>query len=228
MSGYELKVIYSIQLNVEYLIKRYGLEYCGFLTLTFGDHVTDWREGQRRLHSFMSGWARKRLLEYMCVLEFMKIGRIHYHLLPVLEADIRTGVNFEEIKNGNYKSAGKYLRGLWKELREVLPKYGFGRHELMPIKSNAEGMAKYASKYISKSVGNREHCKGARFVRYSQEWKAASVQFAWNNDNAKLWRTRLSQVAKELDFHAMSDFKIRFGPHWAYFLAPAIMTKKAS
>lgn len=219
LSRYERKVVYAIKLNVQHLLEQAGIDNCGFLTLTFGDHVTDWKEGQRRLHSFLTGWGSEHFLRYMCILEFMKNERIHYHLLSDLGHDIRTGFDFEAVRKGNYSSANNFLRHMWKELREVLPRYGFGRHELMPIKSNAETMGKYVAKYISKGIGNREFCKGARMVRYSKGWRPVSMQFAWNSEGARMWRKFVKDFAESCGFKSMSDFNINFGPRWAYALA---------
>ena len=45
---------------------------------------------------------------------------------------------------------------------------GFGRHELIPVRSTEDGIARYVGGYVSKWVNNRrEENKGLRFVRYS-------------------------------------------------------------
>lgn len=41
----------------------------------------------------------------------------------------------DQVRKGNYSSAAKELRRIWKQFREVLPRYGFGRHQLLPVKS---------------------------------------------------------------------------------------------
>ena len=74
----------------------------------------------------------------------------------LLPYDIRTGVDFTQFALGRYSSAPPYLRAVWRELRIKCKAYGFGRHELLPIKSNADAMAQYIGKYISKHLGSRK------------------------------------------------------------------------
>ena len=80
--------------NVQYFVDTYGLSNVGFLTLTFRDHVTDPKEAQRRFNSLKTHILAKRYRAYIRVMEPMKSGRIHYHLLVALHSDIRTGFDF--------------------------------------------------------------------------------------------------------------------------------------
>ena len=85
----------------------------------------------------------------------MKSGRIHFHLIVNTRQNIRNGLNFRQIQAKNYSSANKALRQLWVLLRENMGKYGFGRSELLPVKTNSKGLARYVAKYIAKHIDSR-------------------------------------------------------------------------
>jgi len=73
-----------------------------------------------------------------------------------------TGCDFTAIATRDYRSASAALKSEWEFWRETAPRYGFGRTELMPIKSTAEGISKYVGKYIAKHIDARiEKDKGA-------------------------------------------------------------------
>ena len=147
--------------NVQHFVDTYGLSNVGFLTLTFRDHVTDPKEAQKRFHSLKTHILATRYRAYIRVMEPMKSGRIHYHLLVALDSDIRTGFDFAAVKNQDYSTANKAIRAEWAFWRKTAPKYRFGRTELMPVRSNSEGIGRYVGKYISKGIESRtEQFKG--------------------------------------------------------------------
>ncbi len=127
--------------------------------------------------------------------------KIHFHLLVSLnsKADIRTGLNFDEIRRKSYRSASPALRELWAVLRDRLPKYGFGRHELLPIKKTGEAVAAYISKYIEKNVCNRTPAdRRKKLVRYFG-WEKQQLkpnEFEWDGKRARAWRAKTAQVFK--------------------------------
>ncbi|OMI69615.1 hypothetical protein MP31_17395, partial [Escherichia coli N36254PS] len=164
--------------NVQHFVDTYGLSNVGFLTLTFRDHVTDPKEAQRRFHSLKTHVLASRYRAYIRVMEPMKSGRIHYHLLVALDSDIRTGFDFFAVRDQDYSSANKAIRAEWAFWRKTAPKYRFGRTELMPVRSNSEGIGRYVGKYISKGIESRtEQFKGTRLVEYSRKAKIASTRF---------------------------------------------------
>ena len=177
------------------MVERAGIERVGFLTITPADHVTERAEWQRRFNSFATHWMRHRYPDWMRVVERQRSGRIHAHLLVVLDADIRTGFDFEAIAARDYSSASPALRAEWKALRGSLPRFGFGRHELMPIKSTASGMANYVGKYIGKHLDARsETDKGWRLVSYGTEARVARTRFSWAQQGAS-WRRGCARLA---------------------------------
>ena len=226
LSSYHKKLEHAIYMNVTALCQKYGFERIGFLTLTFAEDV-EWREGQRRFHSLATGFLAEEFLDYICVVEFQKSGRIHYHLLVACREDIRTGLDFDQVAQRNYSTANPFLRNQWAKLREVLTRYGFGRHELLPIRKSEEAMARYIGKYISKCIANRkpEH-RGVRFVRYSRGFRVCSSQFAWNTPRAWLWRRKIALLAEKFGLTTMEEATKLWGQRWAYKFAPLIQAIK--
>lgn len=212
--------------NVEKLCKEAeSIGHVGFLTLTFPDNVKSAYEAQRRWNSLNTNFLRKwqDLKAWIHVKERQKRGAWHYHLVVSLKGDIRTGVDFKEISEGKYGSAGQYLRGLWTTLREKLDHYGFGRSELLPVKSNAEAMGRYVGKYISKHMGQREEeDKGVRLVSYSRGWIRNTCNFAWNTANSHEWRRKLKKFADYLGCSEFYQISERLGAGWAYRFADEI------
>lgn len=205
------------------MAEKWGLEHLGFLTLTFSDNVLDGREAQRRFHSLSTHVLRDRYKAYIRVLERQKSGRIHYHLLVVLDADIRTGFDFAAITNHDYRSASQELRVEWAFWRQTAKDYGFGRTELLPVKSTSEGIARYVGKYISKHLQARqEDDKGLRLVDYSQGARMASTRFQFATKGSASWRRKLRLFASMVcDAHhypvpSMQALSKLLGPRWAY------------
>jgi hypothetical protein len=238
----ERKKAFTLAENVKYLADRYGVQRIGFLTLTFAEEVTDFREANRRFNSLRSNFLKGMFDRFMVVVEPTKAGRIHFHLLVVCGSDIRTGFDFDAVAKRDYRSANEYLRGVWKVLREAMPRYGFGRSELMPIRSTSEGMARYVGKYIGKGSRYRgEQFKGARMVRYSQGWRSVGSRWSWM-EHGREWRSWVGDVARILGVPAgnMDVLRDRYGRHWAFkmlrlfeqdvqpFLAAAILTQGRS
>ena len=226
LSPYHKKVAHAIYMNVTALCQKYGFGRIGFLTLTFAEDV-EWREGQRRFHSLATGFLAEEFLDYICVVEFQKSGRIHYHLLVACREDIRAGLDFDQVAQQNYSTANPFLRNQWAKLREVLTRYGFGRHELLPIRKSEEAMARYIGKYISKGIPNRkpEH-RGVRFVRYSRGFRVCSSRFAWNTPRAYLWRHKVAILAEKFGITTMEEATKQWGQRWAYKYATLIQSIK--
>lgn len=158
----------------------------------------------------------------MLVKERQKRGAWHYHILIDCGGDIRTGVNFDEFKEGIYSSAGDHLRMLWGELRVALRKYGFGRHELLPVIKDSNIIALYVGKYISKHVGARkDEDKGVRLVSYSRNWLRSNSIFQWYTSNSQIWRMKVAAFAEYFGVTEETMPSV-FGKNWAYHLRETI------
>lgn len=211
--------------NVQALVERHGIERVGFLTLTFADHVLCPKEAQRRFNSLATHVLRSRYVDHIRVSERQKSGRLHYHLLVVMPAgiDIRTGADFESFSLGDYRSAPKALRSEWSFWRATAKRFRFGRTELLPVRSTAEGIARYVGKYISKGVANRtEMDHGVRLVEYTRGARIATTKFAWATPGAAAWRRKVALFARivgeregilDLKF---SELSIVLGRAWAH------------
>jgi len=226
LSPYHRKSAYTLAENVSALVRFVGLERLGFLTLTFPDNVSDPKEALKRFRSMNSNYLSPHpdFGKWLCVKERQKRGAWHYHLLIDCGSDIRTGIEWDEIKSGVYRSAGDHLRMLWADLRMNLKKYGFGRSELLPIRENGEAMAKYVGKYVSKHIGSRkEEDKGVRMVSYSQKWPRSNSAFQWHTPNSQRWRINVAAFAEFHGCFSMQALKERFGSRWAYHFADLII-----
>lgn len=209
--------------NIVAMVKKWGIERIGFLTLTFRDHVLDAKEAQRRFHSLRTHVLSKRYPAFIRVFERQKSGRIHYHLLVVCSDDIRTGIDFEAVMRCDYRSAGEILRSEWAFWRQNAKKYGFGRTELLPIKSTTDGISKYVGKYIAKHISSRKlEDKGIRLVDYSKDARIATTCFTWVSPGGVEWRRKLKLfaemvcIARGHPVVSMKVLSLLLGPRWAY------------
>jgi hypothetical protein len=220
----------------------YGIERIGFLTLTTPEGE-EWEKFQERFHSLGARVLPALFEAWLTVFEFSKKGRLHAHLVVACRVDIRTGFDFsnylESVKDTTplpekrrliHQAAENCpnLRNMWSELRDRLPAYGFGRHELIPVRTTADGIARYVGGYVSKCVNNRrEENTGRRFVRYSQGWREWSTRFGWATPGGWVWRRKLELLAAGFRFlgyevNGPDDLKQLFGPRWAYKLKDLI------
>lgn len=219
------KSAFALGLNVQNFVDVFGLNYLGFLTLTFADNVTFFKEGSKRFHSLRTHVLNVRYKAYVKVMERTKRGRIHYHLLVALNSDIRTGFDFQAVENSDYRSANRALRDEWAFWRKNSKKYGFGRTELLPIKSTSEGIANYVGKYIGKHVEARlDEDKGVRLVEYSRgakNAKIANTRFMFLSDGSREWRQKCEKFALLMMktrgcLPTMEGLSKELGSNWAY------------
>lgn len=216
LCGNHKRTAIALAENIQYLAEKYGLERLGFLTLTFADKVTSLVEAQKRYRSLRAHVLQPRYGDVIRVIERQKSGRIHYHLVIVMPEDIRTGVNFQDLAQGRYRSAGPALRAEWAFWRNTAPKYRFGRTELLPVKSTVEGIKRYVGKYISKHIECRpEEDKGARLVEYTKGARSWSTRFGFNTVGGRLWREKCAELAKAIKL-GEADFSKRLGRRWCF------------
>lgn len=222
LSTQHKKSSFQLSRAVSNMAEAHGLEKVGFLTLTFKDHVLDSREAQRRFNSLLTNVIKPRYRDFVRVFERQKSGRIHYHLLVAMPFDIRTGADFERFSQGDYGSASSSLRSEWAFWRKTAKAYGFGRTELLPIRSTSEAISKYVGKYISKHIESREEeDKGVRLWACSSSVRGGTTRFSFNSRGSHIWRYKLSLFAsivserynRPIDYE---DLRLILGPKWAY------------
>jgi hypothetical protein len=216
------RTAWALKINVQSAVERWGLAKTGFLTLTFADHVLDPKVSQKRLNSLATHVLRPRYGQAIRVYERQKSGRIHYHLLVNVGADIRTGFDFSAVKTHDYRSASAALRAEWAFWRRTAKAYGFGRTELLPVISSSAAVGRYVGKYISKHLDAREDRDlGVRLVSYLGP-RVATVKFAWAGGGGLAWRKGLEALVRDLaaagqiDSVSTEAMRRRFGKSWAW------------
>jgi len=223
LSSSQKKSAIALAWNIEYMAEKYGLETLGFLTLTFPYSVKCMKEAQQKYRSFNTNFLSSIFPAHIAVKERHKSQVIHFHEVVTCKQDIRTGINFNEIKNGVYSSASPALKKHWSLLRRNAPKYGFGRTELLPVKSTSEGIARYVGKYISKNVQQRiGEDKGTRLVNYSGDSRNSNTRFMLVNEGSLNWRNKVKifckLIAKAKGLPPLNPDNISkyLGKRWAY------------
>jgi len=220
------KAAETLAMNIASLIRvAPDLSHVGMLTLTTEDNCSDFREFSKRWRSFRTNYlsSSKDFSHWVSVYERQARGAWHLHLVIIVDGDIRTGCDFEAFEKRKYRTAPAYLRGLWADLREACPRYGFGRHELMPVKSCSEAISKYVGKYVSKHIGQRkEEDKGKHQIQCSTGWPKNTVKWAWYTPGSCEWRRKTAKFARINGCSDFSDIRQLFGPRWAYHFAPMI------
>ena len=225
LTGGHMRTAFALEENVKLLAENFGINRLGFLTLTFADLVTSIKEAQRRFNSLRTHVLSVRYPASIAVVERGAIsGRLHFHLLVVCPEDIRTNFNFGECRRGNYRSANSWIRDEWAFWRRTARKFGFGRTELLPIKSTTEAIAAYVGKYITKHIHQRHEAdKGARLVRYTKNARQVGTRFGWATGAGRVWRAKLARWAKAHRFADMEELKAAYGPRWAYHCMDSIL-----
>lgn len=244
-SGAEAKSAFHLRLNVASFVEHWGRKHCLFFTVTdeANLHPTQfarrWNHYLRRHGSWIASFIR--------VLEPQKQGRPHYHLLIAVEWDTRPEsfdwkafdecqaerraygptAKFRELRARYKASASPELVGMWALLRKVLPRYGLGRAELLPLRKGKEAISEYVGKYLEAGLTLRKHswkgCRRVEFDRRAKEaWLCCTRVFAWHSPGAKAWRARVGEIGHALGVNDMEGIKRRLGCRWAYHLREAI------
>ena len=128
---------------------------------------------------------------------------------------------FRELRARYKASAAPQLVALWALLRKVLPRYGLGRAELLPLRKGKEAISEYVGKYLEAGLIIRRHSwKGCRRVEFDRRaksaWLTCTRVFAWNSLGARAWRNRVSQLGQSLGVTDMEGIRRKLGPRWAY------------
>jgi hypothetical protein len=219
--------------NLDSLIKRRGLLCVAFATLTHAENLTCRVESQRRFNSLSTSFFRRvEGMEWIAAVERQLRGAIHYHLAVAFPWDVRTGFDFQAYAKARsakqigdregerrwkavyVKSATPALRRWWYDLRCAAPKYGFGRCETIPVKSNAEGVARYVGGYVGKELANRDlRDRGLRTVRYSLAERPWASRWSWAAGGQAAWRRGCQVLGAVI---GTDDLTEALGKRWAW------------
>jgi len=240
-SNREKKCAETLFLNAGHLLKR-NLNGCAFVTITTPQNLSYWtKEGWAEARNRFRSWIGNKTglpfvfgsnRDFCRVIEPQRRGAIHWHLVIDCGVDIRSGVNWDAFKAGDYRSAPPALRAMWSRMRESAKKYRLGRTEIMPIRSGAwEAAARYVGKYISKGIVREvteAACEGvyrpkhSRRIGYSVGWRVASMNFSWC-ESGRDWRKGVEMLAAHVGAVDVADLKNVLGPKWAYFNKDVIL-----
>jgi hypothetical protein len=105
----------------------------------------------------------------------------------------------------------------------LLPRYGLGRAELLPLRKGKEAISEYVGKYLEAGLIFRKHSwKGCRRVEFDRRakfaWLACTRVFAWHSLGAKAWRKRVGELGAALGVDDMAGIRRKLGSKWAYRL----------
>jgi len=208
-------------------------------------NLRDRPEAQRRFHSLLTNELSRRYQCGVVVTERHQNGGIHFHLAVVTSQDIRGNLDFEAcfppknalgkpVREPDYRTANAAIKAEWAYLRRICRRYGFGRHQLQPMKANSEALGCYLGKYLTKGWEHRlPEDKGARCLRYFGHWSKTTrrpsqkrercpngYEFGWNKPKARAWREKIKQVVTVLASKGTvlneDNVKAIVGPRWAW------------
>ena len=227
---YSRKQAWVLMTTVESWAEHFGGEKLVEFTVTVAEDVTfdEWRS---RVESLRAGLFDE-LFErgyWAAVMELQKgTQRPHWHVVGVLREAI-TGWDWttydamraasRERRYGAAHVSGRKLAkqcpmlgALWKSLRKRLPKYGFGRHELVPVR-NPQAMGRYLSKYLCKDFGEPLP-RGVRRISFGREGRAVRPpsNWAWATST---WRRKLGAVCDRIGWD-WEDLAWCLGAQWAW------------
>jgi len=246
-TGAEARMAFHLRLNVAAFIEHWGRNHCLFFTVTDEDNLHPTQFARRWNHYLRRHGAW--IVSFIKVLEPQKRGRPHYHILVAVpwdtkpdafdwqafadcQIEARGSARFRELRARYKASAAPELVAMWKLHRKVLPRYGLGRAELLPIRKGKEAISEYIGKYLEAGLIIRKHSwKGCRRVEFDRRkkigWLACTRVFAWHSQGAVAWRKRVSELGVVLGVADMQGIGRKLGPKWAYRLREAITLASA-
>jgi hypothetical protein len=152
-----------------------------------------------------------------------RTGNWHGHALVDVGFEIRPGFPFEEVARRNYRNVDARVRDLWKQLREKALRYGFGRTELLPIKSNSEWAIKYLTSYLGKALLS-EKTVGEEKARLFGMWgcvRSAYSRFDWVS--GRMVRKKKAWLGWAHGFVGEDALSGSYGNRWWFRLGESLM-----
>jgi hypothetical protein len=249
----------ALTANIKWMAATFGKERVGFLTLTLGDfdaggryrNLRDRKETQRRFHSLLTNVIARRYQCGVTVTERHRNRGLHFHLAVVCAEDIHGEIDFAACfphkdargkpqQQPDYSTANAALKREWAFWRRVSKFYGFGRHQLQPMRETGEALGRYLAAYLSADWENRlPEDKGARCVRYFGHWSKPprvtgqrrrtpphGSRFGWMHARSRAWREMLKQIVVVLRYKGApiteQNTKDILGPKWAWKMGKLI------
>jgi len=154
---------------------------------------------QRKWSSFLNGVLRPEFPKGVWVRERQsRTGDWHAHFVVSAGFNVRTGYPWSEVKLRNYGAVDARIKAWWKLFRGKCEVYGFGRHNLEPIRTSGVQTSRYLVKYLSKRK-NSDKQVGEEKARLFGLWgvsRACTFQFGWNTAGGREYRRKIAVIAR--------------------------------
>ncbi len=203
------------------------------MTLTFAEQQFCWKEAKHELQKLLKCLARRYddSFDYVWVQERHQSGGIHFHVLLTLPFDCRTGSDVNVLLNWKEINANPFTRDYAKdclrflnedlrqevvELRELLPNYGIGRFDILPILTDADSVIAYLTKGISRHLSVRHpEDKGARLWGCSSNVRVcAANSFSFYSPCTTKRRKQVALWAESKGLQDIEQTRRTVGRHW--------------
>ena len=145
------KNVIRSKIKLQRLVKCNSNDFKTFITLTFKDNITDLSIAYNRFRDFIKRTGKlQKNFRWVCVPEFQKSGRVHYHLITNIDLS-NTDLIYEQVEN----DAIYYHIKTWSQIirNKKIDTLGFDSVELIKDKdgNDTKKICGYISKYMSKS-----------------------------------------------------------------------------
>lgn len=145
------KNVIRSKLELQRLVKTNSNDFKTFITLTFKENITDLSYAYKRFRDFIKRTSKyQNDFKWVCVPEFQKSGRVHYHLITNIDLD-NTDLIYKQVDHDNTYFHLK----TWSQIikNNKLDTLGFDSVELIKDKdgNDTKKICGYISKYMSKS-----------------------------------------------------------------------------
>ncbi|WP_269522607.1 rolling circle replication-associated protein [Coraliomargarita parva] len=211
------------------------------ITLTFKRPQEDRRKAKCLLDLILKTLKRKygKYFKYVWVQERHVSGGIHFHLMVEMPFDVRSRTNIDVLLNwkdnmGNPAFRDRVrdclpflnedLRKEFKSLKKLLPRYGIGRFDILPILTDADSVIAYLKKGIANHLLARfPEDKGARLWGCSKNVRVCNTRITFNTEGSRRFREKIATWGAGHGCHNMDQVRARFGQHWFYKNRGAIL-----
>ena len=145
------KNIIRSKIKLQRLVKCNEKHFKTFITLTFNQNITDLSEAYKIFRRFIIRTSKlQKDFKWVCVPEFQKSGRVHYHLITNIDLNNTDLIYKQEEKDKIY-----YHIKTWSKLIKNNQEYslGFDCVELVKDKdgNDTKKLCGYIAKYMSKA-----------------------------------------------------------------------------
>ena len=203
------------------------------MTLTFAQQQFNWKEAKHELQKLLKCLIRRygNSFEYVWAQERHQSGGIHFHILMTLPFDCRTGSDVNVLLNWKEINANPFTRDYVKdvlphlnsdlqneveELRKIIPRYGIGRFDILPILTDADSVIAYLTKGIERHLAVRHpEDKGARLWGFSSNIRVcAANSFSFYTPRTTKRRKKVAQWAESRGLKDIEQARRAVGRHW--------------